>query len=346
MRLFYAMGILIGLSPASMALPAGAGNQGITDSSQVAGFVRDAASGDPLVSARVELISPGGVAAPEQFTNISGEFHFNYVKDGDYKVLVRKMGYEDGQADISVSGGHESHVDIELRAKAADSSPSPPPGSTETVSAHELAAPERARDDYAKGKDLIAKHDFDAAVGEFHKAIQEFPGFYEAYTKMGMAQYMSGHAAEARDSLQKSIDLSEGKYPDALFGMADVLNDVEDFAAAEPLARREIALEPSAWRGHFELSRALLGLKRYPDAEQSAKKSLELNPKNRQVYIVLTNIHIEMHAFPEVLHDIDAYLVLDPDSPTAGQMRATRASVVKALADAQGKQGTPNHPPQ
>ncbi|HTS12034.1 MAG TPA: carboxypeptidase regulatory-like domain-containing protein [Candidatus Limnocylindrales bacterium] len=346
MRLLYAMGILIGLSPASMALPPGAGNQGITDSSQVAGFVRDAASGDPLVSARVELISPGGVAAPEQFTNISGEFHFNYVKDGDYKVLVRKMGYEDGQADISVAGGHESHVDIELRARAADSSPSPPPGSPETVSAHELAAPARARDDYAKGKDLMAKANFDEAVEEFRKAIQEFPTFYEAYAKMGVAQYLSGHAAEARGSLQKSIDLSDGKYPDALFDLANILNDVDEFSAAEPLARREILEEPSSWRGHFQLSRALLGLKRYADAEQSAKKAIGLNPKNRLAYVVLTNIHIETHAYPEVLHDIDAYLALDPDSPAAGQMRATRANVVKALSDAQGKQGTLNHPPQ
>ncbi|HUJ33489.1 MAG TPA: carboxypeptidase regulatory-like domain-containing protein [Candidatus Acidoferrum sp.] len=341
--------ILTALAACLLASAERAAPQGISEISQVAGFVRDAASHEPVVSARIDLISPNGFAAPTQYSDSNGEFHFGYIKDGDYHILVRKMGYANAELSFSVVAGHQSRLDVDLQREDSDSAsgprPNPGAGPSETVSAHELTVPEKARSDYGRGKDLMAKQDYTGAVEQFQKAIQEFPTFYEAYARMGVAQYMGGQAAEARTSLQKSIDLSNGKYADAMFDLADVLNDINDFAGAEPLARQEIALEDSSWRGHFELARALLGLKHYTDAEQSAKKSLGLNVRNRQVYVILTNIHIGMHDYPSVLRDIDGYLKLDTDSPTAGQMRATRASVVKALADAQGKQGKPNHLP-
>ncbi len=322
-----------------LSCAATAGAQGITDSSQVAGFVRDAGSHEPVVSARVDLISPKGMAGPTQFTNTNGEFHFDYIKDGDYHLTIRKTGYDDAQVSISVVAGHRSNVQVDLHAKdsGSGSNSGGESGPAEKISAHELAAPDKARDDYNKGKSLMAKPDYTGAIAEFQKAIQEFPDYYEAYAKMGVAQYMAGQAVEARQSLQKSIDLSGGKYPEAMFDMADVLNDVNDYAEAEPLARREIALEEASWRGHFQLARALLGLKKYPEAERSARKCIELNGQNKGAYVVLTNIHIGMHDYPDVLEDIDAYLKLDSNSAASEQMRATRAQVAKALANANQK---------
>jgi len=308
---------------------------------QVTGLVRDAGSKDPVVSARVDLISPNGYASPTQYTNANGEFQFNYVSDGDYHLLIRKMGYADAQADISVVAGHRSgpEIEIDLQPKSSDSSSgsSAESGPAEKISAHELTVPEKARDEYAKGKGLMDKKDYAGAIGEFQMAIQGFPDFYEAYAKMGVAQYMAGQAAEARQSLQESIDMSGGKYAEAMFDLADVLNDVGDYADAETLARREITLEESSWRGYFERARALLGLKKYPEAEQNAKKCVELNARYKDTYVVLTNIHIGTREYPEVLQDIDAYLKLDSSSPASERMRATRAQVAKAIANEQSK---------
>jgi Tfp pilus assembly protein PilF len=313
--------------------------QAISDSAQVVGYVRDEASHQPVVSARIDLISPNGFAAPSQYTDTNGQFHIDHVKDGDYQVTVRKMGYVNAQLSISVSGGHQSNVDVDLRAESSGS----PAGSkaetrpAETVSAHELKVPEKARDESARGKALLAKSDFAGAIAEFQKATDDFPSYYEAYSRMGIAQYMAGHAPDALRSFQKSIDLSGGKYSEAFFDLADVLNDTDDFSRAEDVSRREIALDESSWQGYFQLSRSLLGLKRYPDAERAAKKCRDLNSRNRQIYVILTNIHIKMQDFPEALQDIDAYLKLDPNSPVSQQMRATRAQVSTALEGAQAK---------
>lgn len=309
--------------------------QGISMAGGITGYVRDAGSHDPVVSARVDLMSPDGFAAPTTYTNENGEFHFQ-AHDGDYHVIVSKMGYQKSQTTVSVLAGHSSELDIDLSPTDSGSS-NTEATAPETISTHELSAPPDARDDYAKGKSFMADKDYDGAAAAFQKAAREFPDFYEAYARMGEAQYLSGHAAEARASFQKAIDLSKGKYPDAIFGLADVYNDIGDFAAADPLAKQVIALDNSSWRGYFERARALLGLKRYGDAEESARKVVQLDPKNQRTYIILTNIHIAMHDYPEVLKDIDAYLKLDPNSSTSDAMRATRAQVVKAIGDSKKK---------
>lgn len=306
---------------------------------QITGVVKDAGSHEAVVAARVDLISTGGMAAPAQYTDMNGEFVFR-VADGDYHLTVRKVGYQDAQVVVSVVMGHSPHVEVDFHVKEAKADSGDEAGPAEKISAHELQAPQKARDDYGKGKDLMDKKDYSGAIAEFQKAIDEYPDFYEAYAKMGVAQYMAGQAEQARQSLQKSIDLSSGKYSEAVFDMADLLNDIGDYSEAEPLAQRVITLDDSSWRGYFERARALLGMKEYPQAEQNAQKCVELNAQYKDAYVVLTNIHIEMHDYPEVLKDIDAYLKLDSTSPASEQMRATRAQVAKAIANAQSK---PNH---
>lgn len=328
----------LGLLTLSFCYPGQVAAQGISLAGGISGYVRDAGSHDPVVSARVDLMSPNGLAAPTTYTNENGEFRFNYVRDGDYEVTVSKIGYDRTKATVSVVAGHSTDLDIDLSRASSDSETSEKEAAPEeTISAHELSAPREARDDYAKGKDLMSKKDYPGAATAFQKATQEFPDFYEAYARMGVAQYMSGHAQDARVSLQKSIDLSKGKYPDAIFDLADVYNDVGDFAGADPLSKRVIALDNSSWRGYFEGARALLGLKRYAEAQQDAAKAIELYPKYEQAYIIMTNIHIAMHRYPDVLNDIDAYLQLDPNSSTSDAMRATRAQVVKAIRDSKKK---------
>ncbi|HEX5424266.1 MAG TPA: tetratricopeptide repeat protein [Candidatus Acidoferrales bacterium] len=310
--------------------------QGPTEAHGITGYVRDAGSHEPVVSARVDLMSPNGLAAPTVYTNENGEFHF-YIGDGDYQLSVSKIGYEpQSQIAVTVLAGHSSEVEIDLRPRDSGSS-SDAAGPPSSISAHELSAPAAARQNYAKGKDLMSKKNYDAAIAAFEQATREFPDFYEAYAQMGVAQYVSGHAVEARASLKKSIDLSKGKYPDALFDLAEVLNDLGKYSDAESLAKQVIALDASSWHGYFESARAFHGLQQYKDAETNAKKAVELAPRNVQTYVILTNIHIRMHDYPSAVHDIDGYLKLDSTSPTADAMRSTRAQLVKAIADAKQK---------
>ena len=330
-----ALVLFLGLcAPICLARPGRAVPQFSDSAAKISGTVRDSASREPIPSARVDLMGTGGMAAPTKFTDINGAFSMG-ARDGDYQLVIRKEGYQISQMTLRVSPTAQTLVEVDLVRDTSDSAS--PASSADTVSARQLSIPDKAKQDYREGQALAGKHDYTGAVAQFQKAIKEFPSYYEAYADMGVAQYILGQVAAARESLQKSVDLSESKYPDALFDFADVLNALHDFKSAEPLARQEMQLEASSWRGYYELARALLGLKQFPQAEQSAEEAQKLNAKDPQLYVVLVSIHAAMRHYASVVRDIDAYLELDPSSPMSDQMRATRAQVVKALADAQAR---------
>jgi len=330
-----------------LALAGSAAAQGDTEATKILGIVKDAGTHEPVVSARVDISSAKGMASPTTYTNTEGTFYFNRLSDGDYRVTIRKIGYQDIETGVTIIATHQTRVELEMHREVSDAGTAP--SSSETISSHQLTVPVNAREDYKKGKDLMAKKDYSSALNAFEKAVSEYDPYYEAYADMGVAQFLLGHTPEAIQSFQKSIDLSKGKYADAVFDYANLLNDTRDFVNAAPLARQDIALEDMTWRGYFQLARALLGLKQIPEAEKNARKAQQLNPQDRQIYVILTNIHIAKRDYPAVLDDIDSYLKLDPDSPAAQQMRTTRAQVARVVAAAPASApapAQPTHPPQ
>ncbi len=306
----------------------------------ILGTVRDGASHEPLAGVRVELVVGGDkLAAPPTSSSTDGQFRFSGVP-GDYFILARKDGYLPARERVSIGAGQEMQIRIELVRQASEVSSST--GLGEAVSAHQLTVPSRAREAYGKGMSLIdakidAKKDYAGAVAQFESAIRDCPSYYEAYAEMVITHYYMGDAAAAEEELRKSIELSGGKYSYAIFDLAELLNNTGRFADAEPVARQAIAAEESSSRGYYELARAQFGLKRPADAEENAAKARDLKPDYPLVYLMLTNIHLALHNYAAVLGDIDAYLKLDPGSPTSDQVRRMRQQVARAVEKAQGQ---------
>jgi regulator of sirC expression with transglutaminase-like and TPR domain len=63
------------------------------------------------------------------------------------------------------------------------------------------------------------------------------------------------------------------------------------------------------------------------DAEKLAEQARSLAPNFPSVYRVLANIHMRQKNYPAVLHDIDAYLQLDPNSPAGARAKQLRDEV-------------------
>jgi Tfp pilus assembly protein PilF len=326
-------GLSVALLYFSMVLPCAAQREGPPP---ITGKVSDAASHEPLAGVSVQLVVGGGkLAAPAETTSTEGQFQFS-AHDGDYTILANKDGYLPAQVKVSIFASHQTNVTIDLQRQSPEGSTGTGPGGA--VSAHQLSVPNKAHEAYEKGMALMnGKKDYAGALAQFESAIREYPSYYEAYAGMGIMDYYLGDAPAAEDALRKSIDLSSGKYPDAIFDLAEVFNNIGRFADAEPAAREAIALEGSSWRGYFELARAQFGLKRPADAAENAAKARDLKPDYPLVYLVLSNIHLALHNYGSVLQDMDAYLKLVPNSPTSDQVRKTRQQVERALEKAQAQ---------
>src|SRR5262249_6390723 len=111
----------------------------------------------------------------------------------------------------------------QLSLKSTRSSFSSPNRST--VSVRELKIPEKAANEYKRGIDLLTKQDPAGSLLHLNKAAAIFPGYYEAFYHIGVAEARLNHRDQALQALQKAIDLSDGRYAVAQFAYGLILCD-------------------------------------------------------------------------------------------------------------------------
>lgn len=295
----------------------------------IGGAVHDEVSHQAIENIQVTLKTATGVPVSSVYTSGNGDFLFDALGNGDYILEINAKDYEGVQQDITIAGANRMGISIFLvrSGKAAN-------GNMQqlAISAHQLSVPHKAHDEFEKGMSLIyLKSDYRGAINQFQQAIKDFPTYYEAYAEEGSAYYQLEQMGPAEEALQKSIDLSNGQYADALFTLAALKTDTNRYADGETLARKGISVDSSSWRGPFELARALNALKQPEEAEKDAQRARDLMPDNPPVYLLLANIHIQRKDYPALLRDLDDYLRLAPTGPQADQARKTKEHVQAIL---------------
>jgi tetratricopeptide (TPR) repeat protein len=285
-----------------------------------------------MESVRVDLKQSTGTPINTTFTRSNGEFEFYGIPNGDYILEIIARDYEPYRETVTIENSMRRGLAIFLRRPMTVVSSN----SGGTISAHELSVPHKAHDEYEKGLNLVySKSDYKGAIVEFQRAIKDFPNFYEAYAQEGSAYTFLGEIDHAEEAMRKSVALSSSQYSEALFLLAGLLNNTKRFSEAEAFSRKGVALEASSWHGHFEMARALSGLKRPEEAEKSATQARDMKPDNPAVYLILANIHIQLRDHEALLKDLDSYLKLSPNGPEAEQARKTREELQAMMQSAQ-----------
>jgi tetratricopeptide (TPR) repeat protein len=308
----------------SVALPQIPGNRQYA----ISGSVQKEGSDAPLADARVQLFDAlGNLVHPMLVTNARGEFSFGEFRPGEYQILADHDGFQQARVAVDITRHDESSVVIRLREFSAVDSPG-----GAAVTAHELGVPKKARDAFDRGlSKLHDKSDYKGAIEQFQRAIDIDPNYYEAYAEIGIAQVRLKNFSAAEAVLRRSVALSSSKYAPPLLLLSVVLNDQNRSADAEPIARQAVAAEPKAWRANYELARALLGLRRLPEAEASAYAARRLKPENPVVYLLLSEIHRHTRNAKALMEDFDAYLRLAPQGQAAPEVRKLREQLVVFL---------------
>jgi Carboxypeptidase regulatory-like domain/Tetratricopeptide repeat len=298
----------------------------------IQGSLRREEGNQTVEMVRVDLKKLTGEVVATSFTRSNGEFQFAGLSSGTYYIVIEEKGYEPIREAVEII--NSSRLGVYLFLKHPLELGVPQPG--HTVSARELTIPRKAREALEKGMErLYDKKDAKGSLNFFQRAVTELPSYYEAYEQMGMANMFLGQTAEAEQAFRKSIEISESKYAAAYFRLASLFSDNGRYAEAEPVARQGLTLDSNPWSGHFELARALLGLKRPDDAEKSAAEARNRRPDFPPLHLLLANIHIQKHDYPALVADLDTYLKLEPKGPMSEQARETREKVRGILAKAQ-----------
>jgi tetratricopeptide (TPR) repeat protein len=278
------------------------------------GAIHDLEDRHTVKNIRVELKQSDGTPVNATVTRNNGEFKFSGLPSGNYILDVRVTDYESLSQPVVIknSSRHGQSLFLIKHATAQKWT------TGAAISAHQLGAPSGAQDEFDVGVNLLYdKSDYRGAIVHFQRAIKKFPDYYEAYAQEGFAYQNLKEMPAAEEALRKSADLSAGKYSEAQILLSELLCDTNRYEEAATFSRSAIAMDPTSWRGPFELARALLALQQFDDAEINATHARDLNPHNPVIYSLLANIHIGRRNYSSLAQDLDAFLMLVPTGPDA-----------------------------
>jgi len=206
-------------------------------------------------------------------------------------------------------------------------------GSSFTVSTRDLGTPAKARSQFQKGLELLANKNPAGSLRYFERAAAQFRGYYEAYEKIGEANLQMLRVDEAEQAFRKSIEMSNWRYPTALFALGALLEYREKFAEAEDVILQGLVLDPNSWPGYFYLARAQYDLGRWPEAELSVRKALQIKPDSKESVGLLADIHGRERDFRAMAEDLDDYAKLDPDTLAGVTARELRDRALRMIAE-------------
>jgi hypothetical protein len=300
---------------------------------EIFGKITNDADHSPMANVAIRLSTEAGQVVSTTYSDPSGEYNFEDLAGANYVLTVKVEGFQPVQQDARLTTIPSLTANIVLH-KSVRERPEFGTGNAtgDSISSRELSLPSKAQDALAKGKErLYQKHDPAGSLPFFKKLMEISPGFYDGYYLEGIAYTQQAQLGEAESAFRKAIEESEHHYADPCFALASLLTDKKQFGDATQLAREGLQADPEAWRGYYELARALLGEGKFAEAETNGIEARKRKTDFPGLYLILANIHMQLHKNEAVLGDVDAYLKLEPDGPASGQARLIKSQMEKAL---------------
>ena len=263
-------------------------------------------------------------------TDYDGHFEVRGLPEGTYEIVVKESGYEPLQTRAQLEG---SSLKLVLHLKLSQWLQAR--RNRNTVSVLELKIPSKARNELQKGLDRIAKNDPAGALSHFEKATEACPEYYEAVYHRGTMELKLGQRDEALQSFQTAIDLSDGRFAWAEFGLGYLLYLAGKPGEAEGIIRRGLEMDRDSPDGHTILGMALLRLERVEEAERSAREALLRNPDYAAAYLILADVSARRHEYRLQLQALENYLRLDPKGEASERVHQAREVVLRNLSEPQ-----------
>ncbi len=298
---------------------------------EISGTVLQETDKRPASQVAVSLKSRVAGVFRSVLTDLEGHFKVQNLPPDTYDIEVDEQGYEPAQTSTKLAGSNSQLV-MYLKSKSGALQ-----RSDYSVSVRELQIPKKAHDELQKGLQGVAKNDLSGSLDHFRKALKVFPGYFEAYYNLGVAEMKLGRSNDAMAAFQTAIDLSGGRYAWAEFAYGYLLCQAGRPGEAEKIIRRGLEVAYAGPEGYVILSEALILLNRSDDAEKTAQEALLRNANFAPAYLALANVDERKGDYRAEIHNLDIYLKLLPDGPASDQARRVRDSAAKTLASSEAQ---------
>jgi tetratricopeptide (TPR) repeat protein len=203
-----------------------------------------------------------------------------------------------------------------------------------TVSATSGQAPKNARKAYEHGLESVQKNKPDQAEDDFRKAVQLYPRYAAAWFELGQVLERKEKYPDARAAYQQALAM-DSNYVYPYQGLSRVAFHDQNWQELEKMSGQLLRLDPYEFPDAYYLNGvAELQLMNYDAAEQSARRAVETDTRNRnpKTHFLLGVILQQKKDMTGAADNFRAYLKASPNAENKAQIEKFLAEVDQAGA--------------
>jgi len=208
-----------------------------------------------------------------------------------------------------------------------------------TVTAPSLAVPKDARKLFDRGQQEASAGKIERAEQDFQKAAAIYPRYAAAWCAIGKLRVASGGLDSGRPLFERAIQADPNQV-DPYLQLATVALWDRKWQEVSDLSAKAVELDPVNYPQLFLYAAvAHLNLRQLDSAEQSIERAqaLDLRHDFPQIERIAGLISASRKEYPAAAEHLRAYLRLAPNSPDAGNARASLAEVERLTAQVPAK---------
>ena len=304
---------------------------------QINGQVRLAGHAAPAGVAVVLRIVNSKYATPSNeaevartVTDSAGRFVFDHLESVGghngreiFAVTAQSAGYAPAYRVLDLTLASQAATTLDLQKASAASAN------------NDTSAPRRpspaAGEALARAQELLfRKHDPEASIPEFRKALKADPWYGPGYVLLGLAYMQMQRWSDAQWAFTEATKVEPGN-AQGFLGLGSALNEQRDYAGAQKALQGSLDLDPNSAEAHYELARTFGALGKWGLAAPHAQRAIEINPDYAGPHALMGNVYLDRQDLKAAQAEFREYLRLAPDGNLAPSVKQMISDIEKAI---------------
>ena len=278
----------------------------------------------PEGRASVSLFGASSPFTASALTDDSGRFVFKKLEPGEYTVSVffpeRGEARHTVEVGAATADGH-GRVVLELEFQDSDFEFADTARRRHSVTAKQLAIPDRAMHDYEEAQKALGRRDAAAAARTLEHAVELAPQFAAAWNELGTIAYQTQKYDRAEECFREALDQDPQAF-EPLVNLGGVLVTLGRTAEALKYNTHAVLLRPNDALANSQLGLSYFQARNYEAALRYLDRTRRLDPAHfTHPQLVMAEIHLRRGDRSAAAADLEDFLQYHPDWPKAAEMR-------------------------
>ena len=275
----------------------------------ISGHVSDGRSAIPNL--QVELLNDMDSVIQRTKTDSSGLFAFRRLSTGIFQVRVQTYGTSYiGQIKRVQLERTRAFEQVDFVLVSRQTSSISPTGGAVFVQ----EVPEQARREFDRGSELLKNDRRREGVAALKKAVEMFPSYFAALELLGMEYVKQQEYEPAIHVLTKAVEVNRRAHQ-SLYGLSVAQQNLKQLPQAVESMRRAITLNPGSVNANLWMGMLLRQSAKLDEAETYLKQADKLaESKSADAHWQLALLFNDLKRYREAADELELFLKVQPDS--------------------------------